>query len=725
MMKSILTASVAFAALMTGNAFAEPVFNRIASFAVPENMPSGTDAKTESSAEIIAATEDGMMLAYSDSPMGGIGLVDITDAAAPKAGGFVKLDGEPTSIIIQNGKALVAVNSSKNFVETSGALVTVDLANKAVDQSCDIGGQPDSVALSPDGTFLAIAIENERDEDLNDGKLPQIPAGYIVTLQVKAGVVDCATRKDIAVTGLAGVGGDDPEPEFLDINANGEIAVTLQENNHIVIINGKTGMVTGNFSTGTVDLKSIDTKRDGILNFTGEKAGVPREPDSIKWLGTDRLLVANEGDYEGGSRGFTVFSRKGDVIYDSGNSFEMEVARLGHYPEGRSGSKGIEPEGLATGTFGGKNLAFLMAERASVIGVYEETNVGMTLRQILPSGLSPEGAVAIPGRNLFAAANEVDLGKDGGVRSHVTIYQFAEGAMQYPTIMSDDKDGAPIGWGALSGLTADATKPGILYAVSDSVFGAMPAIYTIDANQTPARISNRQIVTRGGDSAQLLDLEGLVSDGDGGFWLASEGRSDRLVPHALYQVNDKGEIKQSIAFPEDLLRQEIRFGAEGITKIGDTLWVAIQREWKDDPEGQVKLLAYNLKEKEWGAVRYPLETKGEGWMGLSEITLHGDHVYIVERDNQIGEAAIVKKIFRVAISALVAAKLDGELPVVAKEEVMDLMPQLKSFGGYVQEKVEGFTVDSAGNAFAVTDNDGVSDANGETLFLRLGQMAIN
>jgi hypothetical protein len=74
-------------------------------------------------------------------------------------------------------------------------------------------------------------------------------------------------------------------------------------------------------------------------------------------------------------------------------------------------------------------------------------------------------------------------------------------------------------------------------------------------------------------------------------------------------------------------------------------------------------------------------------------------------------------------SAVVPAKLGGELPVVAKEEVMDFMPQLKSIGGYVQEKIEGFTVDSAGNAYAVTDNDGVADANGETLFLRLGRMA--
>ena len=46
--------------------------------------------------------------------------------------------------------------------------------------------------------------------------------------------------------------------------------------------------------------------------------------------------------------------------------------------------------------------------------------------------------------------------------------------------------------------------------------------------------------------------------------------------------------------------------------------------------------------------------------------------------------------------------------------------------GYVVDKVEGFTIDADGDAYVVTDNDGVDDSSGETLFLRLGNMkAIN
>ncbi|MEO1199864.1 MAG: esterase-like activity of phytase family protein, partial [Pseudomonadota bacterium] len=267
---------------------------------------------------------------------------------------------------------------------------------------------------------------------------------------------------------------------------------------------------------------------------------------------------------------------------------------------------------------------------------------------------------------------------------------------------------------------ADPSEPGILYAVNDSFYGMQPTIFTIDANDTPARITAATRVTRNGANAQLLDLEGITSDGDGGFWLASEGRTDRLIPHALYHVTADGEIEDQIPFPAELLAVEQRFGAEGITMVGSTLWIAIQREWSDDPEGMVKLVAYDTGSKEWGAVHYPLDAGEGGWVGLSEITVHGDHAYIVERDNQIGAAAAIKKLYRVALSEMEPAPLGGELPVVTKEEVHDFVPDMTATGGYVVDKIEGFTIDAAGNTYAVTDNDGVDDSNGETLFFSIG-----
>ena len=727
-MRRSLLASVATVAIVAaGAASAEPVFNRIASFPVAANLPQGSDTNSETSSEIITATPDGMMLIYSDSPFGGIGFIDIADPAAPKAGGFLAMDGEPTAVAAHGAKVLVSVNTSASFTAPSGMLKVVDVASRAVEATCDLGGQPDSIAVSPAGDFVAVAIENERDEDLGEGGLPQMPAGNLTLFALTATGVDCASRRVVDLTGIAAVAPEDPEPEFVAINARGEVAVTMQENNHIAIVDGASGQVVSHFSAGSIDLANVDTAEEGALTFDSTLQAVPREPDAVKWLDDNRLVTANEGDWKGGSRGFTIFAKDGTVQYESGLTMEYEAALLGHYPEGRSGNKGIEPEGMEAATFNGQRYFFVLAERASVIGVYKDTGAVPEFVQMLPSGISPEGAIAIPARGLLATANEADLVEDGAARSHVMIFALQDGTPAYPSIRSVMQGDQPLGWGALSGLAADPEQAGMLYAVSDSVYGMQPSIFTIDATQTPALITGRILVNRFGQAGQKIDLEGVVSDGNGGFWLASEGRTDRLIPHALYRVDGKGRIRQEVAFPEALLAHEIRFGLEGITRVGsgdDTvLWMAVQREWKDDPKGMVKLLTYTPKTKEWGAVHYPLDKGETGWVGLSDITVHDGKLYVLERDNLIGDAARIKRVYTIDLAGLTPAKIGESLPVAQKTLWRDLMGDLKSAtNGYVVDKVEGFTIDAAGNVFAVTDNDGVDDSSGETHFLRLGKM---
>ena len=726
MMPGKFTLAALSVLMLSGTALAEPVFNRIASFPVNTNLPADMDQKTETSAEIIYASKDGMTLVYTNSPAKRIGFIDIADPRSPKPAGGIDMGGEPTSVSVSGNFALVGVNTSESYVKPSGKLVTVDMASRAVTASCDLGGQPDSVAISPDGSLAAVAIENERDEDLNDGELPQMPAGYVTIFKLKDGAPDCSSMIKADVTGLAGVAPEDPEPEFVDFNSKNEIAVTLQENNHIVIL-GADGKVVSHFAAGSVDSDGIDTKSDGALTFTASKKGVAREPDAIQWLDDDRVVVANEGDYKGGTRSFTIFSRTGEALFDSGPSLEMRIAALGHYPEKRSKSKGAELEGLEVGKFGDATYIFVLSERASVVGVYKDTGAVPEFVQILPSGVAPEGAVAIAERNLLAVANEADLIEDGGVRSHVTLYELGEGEAEYPMIESgEDEAGKPVGWGALSGLTADPEKPGMLYAINDSFYSAQPTIFTVDATAKPARIVSALRVTRNGAAAQNMDMEGIALDGKGGFWIANEGNSAKMVSHGVVHVNAKGEIIAEIGLPDALLAGQKRFGLEGISLVGEgddaTLWMAMQREWGDDEKGFVKLVAYNPKKKSWGAVHYPLDAAEQGWVGLSEIAVHGDHAYIIERDNQIGEKAKIKKLYRVKLSDMVPGELGGKLPVVAKQEAHDFLPDLKSTGGYVVDKIEGFTVDAAGNGYAVTDNDGVDDSNGETLFFNIGKV---
>ena len=722
-MTAKLPTVTALVALAAGGAFAEEMsFNRISSFATPRNMAEGEDGSRESSAEIISATADGRTLVYTDSPLGVLGFVDITDAADPQPLGNLELEGEPTSVTVIGTTAFVGVNTSGSYTEPSGFLAAIDVESREELGRCDLGGQPDSVAKAPDESFLAVAVENERDEDAGDGRVGQMPAGYLVTVPLTEGQLDCELLTQIDLTGLAEVAPDDPEPEYVDINAEGEIAVTLQENNHIAIV--QDGEVVSHFPAGSVTIEGVDTAEDGAISLGTTQADVVREPDAAAWIDDTRFLVANEGDMDGGSRGWSVFSDEGEVVWDSGTSFERALVEIGHYPEGRSNAKGVEPESAAFATFGATPMAFIGSERGSVVGVYDMTDSGAPeLMQLLPSGIGPEGYVAIPERNLLVVANESDLGPDGGVRAHVMIFEYGEGAPAYPQITSagaTDENGSPIGWGAISGMAAN--EVGRIWAVNDSYYSGQPTIFEIDPGQSPARIVRAIRVTRDGAPAENMDMEGIALAEGGGFWIANEGDAEESIPHAIYRVSPEGVIEEEIAPPGGLVPHQISNGFEGITVADGTLWIAVQREWGGDPAGQVKLLNYDPEAQEWGAVAYPIEDAEAGWVGLSEIATYGDHVYIVERDNQIGDAARLKAIYRVALSDMQPAPLGGDLPVVAKERVRDLIPDLRSLNGYVQDKVEGLAVMPDGTAWVSTDNDGVDDHSGETLFWSIGRL---
>jgi hypothetical protein len=402
------------AALATGNG-GEPNRAQVKSFqriATVANYLNNTPAQfaAETVAEILAASKDGKTLVYTDSPLDQIGFVDISDAANPMPTGTLAMGGEPTSVdVLGNEYVLAAVNTSASFTNPSGKLVVIDLATRAIVREIDLGGQPDSLKISPDGRYAAIAIENERDEDLGDGAPPQLPAGYLAIIDLAGGSPAGWARRDVALTGLAAFAPEDPEPEFVDINARNEAVVTLQENNHIAIVDLKRGAVLRHFSAGSVSLDGIDANEDGRISLTDSLANVPREPDAAVWLpgpfGKSGIFAtANEGDLFGGSRGFTVFSSFGPVLVDSGNTFERLAVRHGHYPEDRSENKGSEPESIEYGRFGGKDYLFVGSERGSFVAVYD-LQFGvfprfkqLTARTVEPRGVAGDSAAQPAGR---------------------------------------------------------------------------------------------------------------------------------------------------------------------------------------------------------------------------------------------------------------------------------------------------------------------------------------
>lgn len=703
------------------------VFQRTASFPVARNLPPDVDPSAETSAEIVAATADGLLLVYTDGPRRALGLVDIVDPAGPKRGGSISLSGAPTALAVVGRRAFVALDLSESPQAPKGALAEIDLSAGSEVARCALDGQPDALSAAPDGSFLAVAVENQRDERVNGGAPPQSPPGFLALLPLQGAALNCDAQVTVELTGLAEFAPEDPEPEFVDVNAAGEVAVTLQENNHVVIVSSE-GEVLSHFGAGRVALEGVDATRDGALAFDDALPPAPREPDAVHWLGPDRLATANEGDLAGGTRGFTIFDRRGAVIFDSGAAFERALARHGHFPEARAHKKGAEPEGLEAARFDGVQHLFVGAERGSAVGVYKiaaaepeapSAERAPRLAQILPAGVGPEGLTAIPSRDLLVAANEVDLRRRGGAGAHLTIYQRGPAPRAYPQLMSEEtQDGALLGWGALSGLTADLERPGVFYAVNDGFYAAQPMIFEIDAAAAPSKILRAFSVTEAEAPVSGLDLEGVAADADGGFWLLSLSGDSGAE---LLRTTSDGRVTARVSAPLARDAQQTTPDGGGLAVIDGVVWIALGAGWANDPAGHATLLAYDVAADRWGAVRYPLEPIDQGARGLTALAHDGAHLYFIERDDQVGRAARIKKVFRTPVSALTPAALETTPPILSKTFVRDLRPDLAAGGGYVLKKPAGLAIDVAGRMMMVTDNDGVDGTSGETRFMTLGE----
>lgn len=147
---------------------------------------------------------------------------------------------------------------------------------------------------------------------------------------------------------------------------------------------------------------------DDVVSQTEALTAIPREPDAVQWINDWTIATADEGDLDGGSRGFTFFNPNGGVIFSSANGDDHLAAQVGHYPEDRSENKGNEPEGLEYARFGSESFVFVGSERASMVSVYSLDRCHQPeFKQVLPTGLGPEGlAVLANGQNLIVTDND-------------------------------------------------------------------------------------------------------------------------------------------------------------------------------------------------------------------------------------------------------------------------------------------------------------------------------
>ena len=191
--------------------------------------------------------------------------------------------------------------------------------------------------------------------------------------------------------------------------------------------------------------------------------------------------------------------------------------------------------------------------------------------------------------------------------------------------------------------------------------------------------------------------------------------------------------------PTRLAFDRLNNGIEGIAVSGnagsEVLYVVIQRAWPDSAGGAIdkantKIGRYEVATGQWTFVHYPLEEECNGGkIGLSELTaLPNGNFAVNERDKgwepSTGPIAELKSIFGIDLASSQFRTYDNPqgLVTIEKEQLMNLKSKMKQHSIWTAEKLEGLTVTVDGIIFAVTDNDGLYDATGETLFFRLTKL---
>ncbi len=282
-------------------------------------------------------------------------------------------------------------------------------------------------------------------------------------------------------------------------------------------------------------------------------------------------------------------------------------------------------------------------------------------------------------------------------------------------------------WGALSGLVADPVDPLALYAVPDDAYASRVIRIRISPEGVPLEAAITADITQAGRQA-YYDLEGIAHDtsaqapAEPGFWLASEGNGrfdhDDYLPNMLVQVDRQGRVLQEVRLPDEVdspLGGLIsKYGFEGITVSSDGRYIlaAIQGAFRDDSDAQgrfTRIARYELAQRAWEFFLYPLDVgrKSGTFVGLSElINLGGDRYAVIERDNEEGKRARVKRIYTFRLDGvapfegLVKKRSDLIGRIIAKTLLADTRP----LGDF--PKIEGLALAADGALWAGPDNDG-------------------
>lgn len=220
--------------------------------------------------------------------------------------------GDMTSVAVSpNGTMLAAAVQAEGYA-ANGRVVLFqcnDDGTLTFQQAIETGVQPDMVTFTPDGSKILTANEGEPRQGYGKGATD--PAGSVTIVDVASKKAQTVGFEKFDHNTLAQAGivlkkdaspANDLEPEYIAADDN-KAYVTLQEANAIAVLDLNSKAFTGIYSAGFEDYSKvavdIDKKDEAYNAKTYDSLRGIRMPDGISMYqanGKTYLLTANEGD---------------------------------------------------------------------------------------------------------------------------------------------------------------------------------------------------------------------------------------------------------------------------------------------------------------------------------------------------------------------------------------------------------------------------------------------
>lgn len=488
--------------------------------------------------EILDVTPNGNLLISTNNDFEGedngrLAVFDIADIDAPAQVATTVLGGveEPVTSVaaVDNRYVLVGFQTLSTLGDEIRVYDLQNPANPVLAHTIAVGDGVDSVAVSPDRKRGAAAIENEADP-LIDGRVEALDLSNVDPTQW--------TATPVAIPSLDAEDfdeADDPQPEFADINAANKAAVTLQEQDAVVIVDLPSATVDDVWSTGTQTF-DLDPFNDGMLRFN-QLVTREREPDGIKWTGDGKALVtANEdenddldGGTKNGTRDFTIWRPDGTVLSNGGPAYDRRLADYGLIAENRNDDAGSEPEGVELATIDGRELAFITNERSRSTSVFDISDKqAPRFVAVLPGGHRPESAVVLPSRKRVITADE---------EAAFSVFKITTAdklPADRPLIRTENEP-----WADVRGL--GTTGDGKLAMVPR--YSADRGLFEVTVG-TPGVVAARKLLDIGGLPAASI-VQDVAVHPNGGWWVAVSGGGTTDVA----RLDEDGAVVQTIDLP--------------------------------------------------------------------------------------------------------------------------------------------------------------------------------